>query len=356
MTDNLYETLGVSQDASLDDVKKAYKKLAMKHHPDRGGDPEKFKKISEAYGVLSDPDKKRRYDQFGTMDDSVPDMADIFNMMGGMGFPFGSGMPGMGGMGHPGARKAPPRNMQLQVTLEEVMRGSTVPFRIRRKVYSKSKKCTQCNGQGHRVQQMKLGIGIVSQSVVECGACQASGHLYSESDASTTEEVIDVPVPRGIPAGNKLVIHSKADEYPGRETGDVVITVVYKKHAFYRPSPKNPANIECSIPLSLSEFLLGFERNLLLLDGTTLTLQQPANTPLKRVLSGPVEKVISNRGFQYKNQRGSLNVQFEVYFPEVLPPSSTLLTSFPSHSPPNPFLLVTNSGNNNNTLRLDQLP
>jgi DnaJ family protein A protein 2 len=245
--------------------------------------------------------------------------------------------------------------MQLEVTLEEVMMGSTVPFRILRKKYQGNKKCSGCNGQGHRIQQMKLGIGIVSQSVVECTVCKANGYLYSESDASTTEEVIDVPVPKGIPAGNKLLIRGKADEYPGRETGDVMITVVYKKHPFYRPSSRSPGDVECTIPLSLSEFLLGFEKHLVLLDSTTITLSQPAGKPLANVLSGPLEKVIPFRGFSYKHQRGSLVVRFEVYFPTTLPSSSTLLSSFPSVPTSHAFLPPRLTSVAPASIRLDQL-
>lgn len=345
MTENLYDTLGVGRQADTQEIKKAYKKLAMKYHPDRGGDQEQFKKISEAYTILSDQDKRKRYDQFGTVDMSnmeMPDMHDIFNSFFGFGMPGMGGMPGMhmpgmggmhgmGGMGRgapPSTRKAPGRHMQLEVTLEEVMKGSTVPFRIHRKKYHGSKTCTGCNGQGQRIQQMSLGIGIMTQSVVECTSCQGSGSLYSEKDITTSEEIIQVPVPQGIPMGNKLVIRGKADEYPGRDTGDVVLSVVYKKHAFYRPSTKNPLDLEASIPLSLSEFLLGFEKHVLLLDQTTLAIHQPTHTPLRRILSGPVEKVIPKHGFSYKGHTGSLVLRFEVHFPDPLPLEA--LSAFPA--------------------------
>jgi DnaJ family protein A protein 2 len=226
--------------------------------------------------------------------------------------------------------------MQLEVTLEEVMKGSTVPFRIHRKKYHGSKTCTGCNGQGQRIQQMSLGIGIMTQSVVECTSCQGSGSLYSEKDITTSEEIIQVPVPQGIPMGNKLVIRGKADEYPGRDTGDVVLSVVYKKHVFYRPSTKNPLDLEASIPLSLSEFLLGFEKHVLLLDQTTLAIHQPTHTPLRRILSGPVEKVIPKHGFSYKGHTGSLVLRFEVHFPDPLPLEA--LSAFPALTNTNPFL------------------
>ena len=358
MTDNLYDTLGVGRNADAQEIKKAYKKLALQYHPDRGGDQEKFKKISEAYSILSDENKRARYDQFGSVDMTnaeMPDMNDIFTNI--FGFPFGGGggghpgmgmpgMPGMPGMGMPGmrgfggggsggVRKGPARHMQLEVTLEEVHKGSTVPFRLLRKKYLASKTCTTCNGQGQRVQQMSLGIGLMTQSIVDCSACQGNGSTFAEKDATTTEEVIQVPVPKGIPAGNKLVIRSKSDDYPGRETGDVVLSIVYKKHSFYRPS-KDPNDLECTVPISLSDYLLGFEKRLVLLDQSVIPLV--FSPPVANVLKGPIEKVISYHGFTYKHQTGNLIVRFEIHFPDTLPSTTELKKSFPPLAFSCPFL------------------
>ena len=131
--ENLYDVLGVSKEASETDIKKAYRKLAIKHHPDKGGDEETFKKISEAYGILSDKDKKRQYDMFGTYDsvpmDNMPNFNDIFEgIFGGRGSGSMEQMFGgmFGGMGGRPQQKGKDKTITLRVSLDEVYQGKTI--------------------------------------------------------------------------------------------------------------------------------------------------------------------------------------------------------------------------------------
>jgi DnaJ family protein A protein 2 len=304
MTESLYDVLGVPRDASLSDIKKAYKKLAMKHHPDKGGEPEKFKKISEAYSILSDDTKRQKYDRFGTIDENdMPDIHNIFQSF----FGFGGGDSPFGMRRQ---NKSVHRQVQLEVTMEDVMTGKTIPLTLQRRTFTKGKTCASCKGQGQRIQQMNLGIGFMTQSIVGCDACDGAGTLYSHDDAITHDEVIQVPLPKGIPNGNRLVIRDKGDSYPGKECGDVILVVTYKKHAFYRVRPDS-LDIECTIPVSLYEFLHGFRKNLLLLDGSLMTLEQ-MKCMAKTISQACLQKVIKNKGFTYKGHAGHLILLFEI--------------------------------------------
>ena len=264
-------------------------------------------------------------------------------------------MPGMGGMG--GMRghhenKGPSRQMQLDVTLEEVMLGSTIPFRIHRKKYTSSNKCSSCNGQGRVVQQMNLGVGIISQNVVSCSSCQGSGHMFADKDVLLTEEVIQVPLPKGIPEGKSLVIRSKADEYPGKQNGDIILVVAYKKHEFYRPSTKNVLDVECTIPLSLSEFLLGFKKQLTLLDKSVLLLKQPEGTPLTSIIDRPIEKLVPEKGFCYKGTRGNLNICFTVHTAGMDASTQSLIKTVFSPLAETSPLYIRNNGDSGNIVFL----
>lgn len=310
---SLYDILEVPRDAPVSEIKKAYKKLAMKHHPDKGGDPERFKKISEAYSILSDETKRRNYDQFGTVDDQeMPDINNIFNSF--FGFPFG----GSSMNGSPFGRKNKSSNKQLslEVTLEDVMMGRTIPFTFTRQKFHKGKTCSTCQGQGKRMQHMNLGIGFMTQSIVSCETCEGNGTIYSES--AQVEETVSVPLPKGIPSGNRLVIRQKGDEYPGKEPGDIVLVVCYKNHTFYRPVTDS-LDLECTVVLTFYEFLYGFRKDLTLLDGNVITLEQSQGQSFGSVISAQrLEKVIRHKGFSYKGHQGHLILRFEFNIPKDL--------------------------------------
>jgi len=327
---DLYSLLGVGRSDSSADIKKAYKKLAMKYHPDKGGDPEMFKKISEAYSVLSDDEKRSRYDQFGTVDMAdvqMPDLSELFGNIFGSTSPFG--FPGGGGFGFPGQREMDTRSanrvMTLEVTLEEVMKGSTVPFCVHQKKYHTGMLCAHCKGKGSQLQQMNLGIGFIAQNVVQCRSCDGMGTVYKEKDMTVTQEIVQVPVPRGIPQGNKLVIRGKGDEYPQRKPGDIILIVQYKPHPFYRHL--NTCDLGCTIPLTLYEFYFGFTKRLVLLDGRKVKLVQPANKIFKQHINGPLEKVMKREGFHYRHNIGNLILTFEIHFPPLSAQLKALLLS-----------------------------
>ena len=149
----LYETLGVAKGASPDEIRKAYRKLAVKNHPDKGGDPDLFKTIQMAYDVLSDDQKRERYDQGGLEAVEGGDgggAQDIFSAMAG----------GRRGQSQSRTKKGENMTHPLKVTLDQIMKGSARTLRLTRKVIDKQKgveQCSSCGGRGAKIQTIRMG-------------------------------------------------------------------------------------------------------------------------------------------------------------------------------------------------------
>merc|ERR1719188_1983817 len=175
-TTKFYKLLEVDKNSSEADIKKAYRKLAVKHHPDKGGDPEKFKEITRAYEVLSDPKKKQTYDQFGEEGleegGGGGDPSDIFSEL------FGGG----GRRGGGGGRKKKTKDVvqPLKVTLEQLYQGATKKMAITRQVIDKKKgvtECRQCDGRGVKVEVVRMGP-MIQQMQSQCSTCGGSGKTF----------------------------------------------------------------------------------------------------------------------------------------------------------------------------------
>lgn len=327
-----YGVLGLGRDASEDEIKRAFKKKALVYHPDKkGGDAEVFKQLNEAYAVLSDPNKKRVYDQFGTTD--VPDLGGVGGMPMDVENLFESlfGMPGFpGGGGGRRSRKPPPKRYELPVTLEEVYTGRTVPFRIRRKIYKGSggRSCPQCRGTGQVVQQISMGF-MTTQTVSPCPRCGGAGTAYNESDFRETEASVSVPIPRGIPEGNSLILPEEGDEIPGKGRSDIVFTVVYKPHEVWKVSGENPLDLETTIRVSLYEALYGFRRRVTHINGEEVEVGIPPRTVLCSEVSGPVVKTLEGEGLCFDGAKGSLRLLFVIGLPDPGTPGLRLALSPP---------------------------
>lgn len=241
-----YEVLGVSKSASAEEIKKAYRKLAIQYHPDKNPDnPEaedKFKEAAEAYEVLSNPDKKARYDQFGhqglggnggysgggmNMEDIFSQFGDIFGG-GGFGSFFG------GGGGGRRTKKGTNLRVKLKLNLQEIANGVEKKIKVKRHVVAQGvtfKSCASCQGSGQIKKVVNTMLGqMVSAST--CGVCGGSGQIVDKkpSDADSRgliikEEVISINIPGGVGEGMQLSMSGKGNEIPGGIPGDLLIVI-----------------------------------------------------------------------------------------------------------------------------------
>ena len=248
-TEKLYEVLGVDKDADEKQIKKAYRKLAVKHHPDKGGDEQLFKEISAAYEVLSDPEKRQLYDKYGLegVDNEGgpggPGGDDLFSMF------FG----GQGGRRSAGPRKGPSIQHPLKVSLEDLYNGKTVKLAINRKVIvGDSKVCDRCKGQGVVMEVRQLGPGMITQMQRTCSQCNGQGTM---AKTKNERKVVEVHIEKGATHNQKITFRGMADEMPGRETGDVHFIVQEKDHDLFK---RKGADLLLQKDISLNQALTGY--------------------------------------------------------------------------------------------------
>ena len=247
-----YQVLGCAPGASADEIKKKYRKLSAKWHPDKNPNnaeeaTKRFQEISGAYAVLSDPEKRPIYDRFGEEGlkqaergggRPSPGMHPFAQMFGGMG--------GMGGMGHRAPQKAQPIIYNLQCSMHDLYVGATKQIKLPYKASCEpcegtgntSKRvatCGSCKGQGHQMHHRQIGPGMVQQIRQICSKCRGSGEIVDPKDSCETchgrkwqqaQRDITFTVYPGMEWSNKMVLEGKGDELRDQLTGDVVIALV----------------------------------------------------------------------------------------------------------------------------------
>ena len=280
---DFYEILGISKSASQSEIKKAYRKMAIKYHPDKNPDDkvaeENFKKAAEAYEVLSDENKKARYDQYGHAAFDGPqggggfggggmNMDDIFSQFGDI---FGGGGfgGGFGGFGRGGQRQARVKgsNMRIRVklTLEEIAKGIEKKVKVRRKIQADGvsyKTCTTCNGSGQVMRVTNTILGRM-QTAATCTSCSGAGEIISSkpngSDAQgliVNEETVSINIPAGVTEGVQLKVGGKGNEAPGKNSipGDLLVLIEEIPHEKLK---REGTNIHYDLYVNFSEAVLG---------------------------------------------------------------------------------------------------
>ena len=282
MKQDYYEVLGIGKNASAAEIKKAYRKKAIEYHPDKNPGDEKaeesFKKAAEAYEVLSDPDKKARYDQFGHaafegggFGGGGMNMEDIFSQFGDIfGSAFGGGFSGFGGFGG-GQRRVKGSNLRIrvQLSLDEVANGVEKKVKVKRKVQAAGvtyKTCTTCNGQGQVTKITNTILGRM-QTAATCSNCGGSGQMIDKRPADAdgqglkvAEETVMIKIPAGVEEGMQLKVSGKGNEAPGNGiSGDLLVAIETKEHATLK---REGDNLHYDLYISISEAVLGTSKEI----------------------------------------------------------------------------------------------
>jgi len=269
-----YKLLEVSTEASNADIRKAYKKLALKHHPDKGGDKETFREITRAYEVLSDSEKRAKYDRGGeeAVEGGSEDASDIIAQMFGVG----------GGRQQRRRQKTKDVVQPLKVTLEQLYNGAQKKMAIHRQVIDKNRgvrECQECGGRGVTVQVIRMGP-MIQQMQAACRACGGQGKSFQ---TSKEREVVEVLIQKGSPDNHKVVFREMADEHPDADAGDVIFQLKQEEHADFK---RKGADLFIKRKISLVEALCGFTMELTHLDGRKLLIKSAAGEIVKPMSQG----------------------------------------------------------------------
>lgn len=344
MAKDYYKVLGVDKRATKEDIKNAFRKLAHKYHPDKGGtDESKFKEITEAYSVLSDDKKRREYDSYGQ---AFPG-----------GHPGASGGPGFGGFdfsqfqqgfgqggvdfdfgdifgdvfGGRGTRERTPRGRDISIDLEipfkDAIFGTTRTVLIAKvstcahcrgtgaKPNTELEVCKTCNGSG-RVHETRNSILGQFTSVRTCAACEGTGKIPKEKcpeckghGVLRKQEEIHVSIPAGIDNGEMIRLPGQGEAIKAGVAGDLYVKVHVKPHATFR---RDGANLVMDLPVKLTDSLLGTTVSIETLEGKTLEVKIPVMKRAEELLR------VAGKGIPSDSGRGDLIIRLEVALPHKL--------------------------------------
>lgn len=341
-----YEVLGVSKNASDDEIKKAYKKKAIQYHPDRNPGnkeaEEKFKEAAEAYDVLRDPDKRARYDQFGPegvngaggfggFDGQSMNMDDIFSMFGDI---FG-GHGGFSGFG--GGRAQHVRNkggdlrLKVKLTLKEISTGVSKKFKVKKKVActhchgngcengTEPETCSMCHGSGYVTRTQQSFFGMVQTKSV-CPTCNGTGkvikkkcHYCNGEGVVNGEEIVDVNIPAGVSEG--MVVNVPGKGHAGKQNGVPGDIQVYIEEETQNTFVREENNLIYNLLLTIPQAVLGDTVEIPTIEGVARVKIEPGTQPGK-ILRLRGKGLPAVQGYGYGT--GDIIVHTGVFIPQTL--------------------------------------
>jgi len=349
-----YEVLGVDKKASAADIKKAYRKIAIKYHPDRQGDKseaekkeaeEKFKEAAEAYAVLSDEQKRQQYDQFGFDGPNMGggfgggagfDINDILNSVFGSGFDFGGGFGDFFGGGRRGGSRQVQRGgdlrLKVRLNLQEVATGVTKKFKVRKDVTctqchgsgaadgSGTETCSTCHGSGYVIQQQRSMFGMMQTQSV-CPTCGGEGKVIKNKCTKCHgdgvvrgEEIVEVNIPAGVQDG--MVVNAPGKGNAGKHNGapgDIKVFIEEEPNdTFIRDGRDLIYNLMLDFPTAA----LGGDVNVPNIDGSQFKVKIEPGTQPGKTLRLRGKGLPSVQGYGYGN--GDILVNLNVYVPKTL--------------------------------------
>lgn len=333
-----YEVLGVSKSASAEEIKKAYRKQALKYHPDKNpGDKEaeeKFKEAAEAYEVLSDDNKKARYDQFGHAGmggaggfgggfGGGMNMEDIFSQFGDIfGGHFGGGFGGFGGGGGRQQLRGSNLRVRIKLSLEEMVNGTQKTIKVKKlkgAPGATSKTCPTCNGSGAQIKVMNTMFGQM-QTQKTCGTCQGIGKVADKIPSGANEqglvkedEEVTINIPAGAREGIQLNVRGKGNDAPfGGNPGDLLVVVEEEEDSKIK---REGDNLHQELFISFAEAALGTSKEISTVGGK-VKVKIDAGTQSGKILrlAGKGLPSIDSYG------KGDMFVHINVWTPQKLTP------------------------------------
>ena len=341
MAKDYYQILGVTKQASQEEIKKAYRRLAHQYHPDKGGSEQKFKEINEAYQVLSDPEKRRQYDQFGRVFEGgggepgwdfgfgqgfgegfdFSDLGDIFGEIFGFGF---------GGRRKKDLRKGSDIEIALEMPLEAVLKNQEKEISLYKQMVcsrcqgrgaepgTKVKECFSCRGTGQVQQIKRTPFGAFTRYTLcpecsgegqtpekPCNVCKGEGRIKGE-------DKIKISIPAGVDTNQVIKVEGKGEAgRKGGRAGDLYVRIFVKKHPIFQ---RKGDDLWMSWPISFSQAALGDEIEIPVIDGKKILLKVPSGTQSGKVLR------ISGKGIPRFSGwgRGHLFVKLTIKTPQRL--------------------------------------
>ncbi|MCH2233668.1 MAG: molecular chaperone DnaJ [Crocinitomicaceae bacterium] len=331
---DFYDILGVSRSADEKEIKKAYRKIALKYHPDKNPDDkeaeEKFKEAAEAYEVLSDPNKKARYDQFGH--DGLRggaggagggfggmNMEDIFDQFGDI---FGGAFGGGGRRSRGGQRVARGSDLRIKIklNLKEVQEGVKKKIKVNKLVNAEGvtyKTCTTCGGTGRVMRVTQTPFGAM-QTQSTCNACQGLGKIIDKRPSGAdhqglkrNEEVVEINIPAGVEEGMQLKVGGKGNAGPFNGVpGDLLVVIEEEKHENLK---RDSENLHYEAYVSFADAALGSTIEVPLVDGRAKVKIEPGTQSGKMLrLKGKGLPSVNSYG------TGDLYVHLNVWTPRKL--------------------------------------